>query len=70
MSDLHSLPLLGHDMPEIQTPHFARAKVTKGPQGWTWWHQCTPKTMSFSVMPFIKHDTAFALAVSHMRICG
>ena len=64
------MPLMGHDLPEIQAPHFARAKVKKGEWGWYWTHQCTPSKGCVSLADFLHHDTAFALAVSHMRICG
>jgi hypothetical protein len=70
MSDLHRMPLLGHDLPEIQAPHFARAKVTKGSQGWCWTHQCDPFRASWSLASYGRQDTAFWLAQSHMRSCG
>lgn len=41
MSDLHKLPLVGHDLPEPARPVRAKIRVFKEAGRWTWEHRCT-----------------------------
>lgn len=70
MSDIHPLPLMGHDMPEVIAPRaLARAHVYKGQYGWYWEHQCAPGWWKNSGFPYIHSQSAYDAAVKHLKEC-
>lgn len=68
MSDLHVLPLRGHDLPPVRL--YVRAKVFKVPvKGWTWQHTCDHDKTRVSLIWFSSQRAAFRAARNHMRWC-
>lgn len=70
MSDLHRLPLLGHDLPlaaDLRRQVRAKARVRKSPAGWSWRHDCGAHEVSEMLLP----DQALAVvrAVAHVKRC-
>lgn len=71
MSDLHSLPLRGHDLPEITpAPVRRRAHVWLCRhallRGWWWEHQCA-KSFWADSGPFASLGDACDDAVQHLK---
>jgi hypothetical protein len=69
MSDLHTLPLLGHDMPEVFPRLREKAQVYRGPEGWHWMHPCAPEWINGSNFPYAAHVGALAGALRHLKEC-
>lgn len=68
MSDLHQLPLTGHDLPVIPR---AKLRVYKDGPYWYWEHACSyrpPSTPSTSY-PFSQHSRAVHWGLRHMEGC-
>lgn len=76
MSDLHILPLLGHDLPEISDmPRQEKARVYKdetflGDPTWRWEHPCRWKggVLEYSY-PLPSWRAAFNMAAQHVKEC-
>lgn len=70
MSDLHPLPLRGHDLPEFfpRAPR-ERARVCHMADGWYWEHQCAPGWWKNSGFPYIHSQSAYDAAVKHLKEC-
>lgn len=71
MSDPHSLPLRGHDLPEV-VPTVVRARVYRREDGrWTWEHWCpwhgTP--VRGVDTGYYSQKIAFMYARMHVRGC-
>lgn len=68
MSDLHALPLRGHDLPDPapQAPvrHKAQVKVFKDHKFWTWYHVC-----GTTGAVHLRWSTAFGVAYRHAQVC-
>lgn len=75
MSDLHTLPLLTHDLPEyvLTAPEPDKAKVKVFKQGlyWTWEHACSyrPKSTPANGYPYASQETALNWALNHHKRC-
>lgn len=71
MSDLHILPLLGHDLPEVE-PVWLRQKahVYKGADGWRWAHCCAPHWTAAGDFPHIDCGGACDGALKHLKECS
>lgn len=62
MSDIHTLPLRGRELPEAP-PAPKRVTVFKDGERWCWYHQCgTARDWGF-------WETAYLTALSHARRC-
>lgn len=70
MSDLHTLPLLGHDLPEYIAPRERhRAHVWASPDGWRWEHQCSKSWWKDSGFPYMAREGAQEGALKHLKEC-
>lgn len=69
MSDLHPLPLMGHDMPEIFSVTRERARVYRIAEGWHWEHECSPGWWKSSGFPYMLRGSAYDAAVKHLKEC-
>lgn len=69
MSDLHPLPLMGHDMPEAIPPLRAKACVYPLAEGWHWEHECAPGWWKTSDIPWTRQCYAYDAAVKHLKEC-
>jgi hypothetical protein len=70
VSDLHTLPLLGHDLPEIIPPRLReKAHVWPAPDGWRWEHQCAESWRKDSGFPFAALESAQEGAMKHLKEC-
>lgn len=68
MSDLHVLPLRGHDLPHMRL--YTRARVFRiAPGLWTWEHRCDQDTNRVSLVSLADQATAFRRAWVHVRRC-
>lgn len=70
MSDLHVLPLLGHDMPEAE-PVWLRQKAHVYPtrDGWRWAHCCAPHWTAEGDFPYMACGSACDGALRHLKEC-
>lgn len=70
MSDIHAMPLLGHDLPEYIPPRARhKARVWPRPDGWRWEHECAPGWWKDSGFPYIDSQGAHDGALKHLREC-
>jgi hypothetical protein len=71
VSDIHQLPLLGHDLPEVVFPDTPKARVFKEGPYWTWEHRCLgrPVRTPLNGYPHDAHAVAFLAAWWHMQRC-
>lgn len=69
MSDLHHLPLVGHDLPEIFPRERERAHVYWAKDGWYWEHSCAPGWWKDSGFPYAARQGAIEGALWHLRGC-
>lgn len=70
MSDLHRLPLLGHDLPlaaDLRRQVRAKARVRKDSGRWSWRHDCGARYTSMFCIP--THTMAVSMAVQHVKEC-
>jgi hypothetical protein len=70
MSDIHPMPLRGHDLPEFfpRAPRV-RAHVYRAPDGWRWEHECSPGWWKSSDFPHMTTGSAYKAAVRHLKEC-
>lgn len=69
VSDIHQLPLLGHDLPEVVPRHPALARVFKAGDHWTWTHKCSQSPKRAHGYAHASHPLAFVMAEEHMERC-
>lgn len=67
MSDLHSLPLRGHDLPLVRARR--KARVYQGAYGWHWEHECSTGWWKNSEFPYALHSSALEGALRHLERC-
>jgi hypothetical protein len=68
VSDLHQLPLLGHELPAFGLPPKRKARVFKDGKHWTWEHFC----FYHQGIGGYRHDShagAIEGALTHVRRC-
>lgn len=64
MSDVHRLPLLGHDLPEPVAPTATtKVQVFKDGGRWCWYHDCG------TAWDWAYWETAYFGALAHARKC-
>lgn len=72
MSDIHTLPLMGRDLPEHipgAERHRARVYWPPGGHGWYWEHECAPGYWKDSGFPYLDREAAYGGAVKHLKEC-
>jgi hypothetical protein len=70
VSDLHPMPLRGHDLPDYapQAPERHKAHVWPAMGGWWWEHRCT-KSFYEDSGPLASPGDAYDAAVRHLEGC-
>jgi hypothetical protein len=70
MSDLHRMPLMGHDLPEYFGPRVRRkARIYWAEYGYHWEHECAPGYWKDSGFPYVSREGAIAGALKHLGAC-
>jgi len=75
MSDLHRLPLLGHDLPESVTPKASERRrvrvfsyMDRGHRYWAWAHPCD-KDSVLGESRYLCWEAAQCFGAAHARKC-
>jgi len=70
MSDLHSFPLLGREMPDYVPPAPEKARVFRVAENrWIWEHRCRDGRLRSSLFYCSVQPHAFNEACKHLSAC-